>query len=103
MSKGSSVTQVFTFGGGQAYPSGYVVLSGESKGECRQLMYALFGMRWSMQYEDAYVAGVYKYALREVTACLQCLKPITPPWGDDPHGLEGFWHDHPDGLCECKR
>ncbi len=103
MPKADSVTQVFTFGFGQAYPQGYIVLPGESKGECRERMNALFGQRWSMQYEDTKGAGVQQFGLREVKACLQCLKPITPPWGDDPHGLEGFWHDHPDGLCECRR
>jgi len=98
---GPNVENFFTFGFGQAYPGGYVEIAGESPGACREVMFEIFGKRWSMQYWSAVAAGVEEYGLSEVHACLICRLPVTFPWGDDPQGLIAFWTDHPSGLCAC--
>ena len=64
---------IFTFGGGHVHPlSGaslarsFVRLEADSVGAARQIMFALFGAKWSHQYESEADAGVERWGLREL-------------------------------------
>ncbi len=45
-------TQVFTFGCGQIFANGYVIICAASAERCRELMFDAFGTKWSMQYNE---------------------------------------------------
>lgn len=48
----TKVTQLFTFGFGQAFANCFVSITAPTAEECRQVMFATFGKRWSMQYDE---------------------------------------------------
>lgn len=60
------MTRIFTFGSGQAYPNGYVVVHGRTESECRQLMFDAYGKAWSMEYDSEEAAGVQRFGLYRV-------------------------------------
>lgn len=62
------VRRVFTFGFGHPNANGYAVVYGKTAEECRQRMYAEYGNKWSMEYENEEQAGVEKYDLHFVKA-----------------------------------
>lgn len=55
---------IFTFGFGQFYPNGYVVIYGDSRDDCRNKMFARYGKAWSMQYPSEEAAGVAKWGMQ---------------------------------------
>lgn len=57
----------FTFGSGQQFDGHYVVMNGTYDG-ARDLMFAHFGNRWSMQYPTAEAAGVEQFRMRRLDA-----------------------------------
>lgn len=46
------ITNIFTFGVGQMFKNGYVVISAGSSERCRELMFECYGTKWSMQYDE---------------------------------------------------
>jgi hypothetical protein len=60
------VKQVFTFGFGQAHENHYCVIYGKDKQECREIMVARFGLKWSMQYDSEADAGVKEFNLKKL-------------------------------------
>ena len=60
----NKVKQVFTFGFGQQYEGGYVVIYASSKAKCREKMFKEYGAKWSMQYNDEEQAGVDEWKLK---------------------------------------
>jgi hypothetical protein len=57
----NDVRQVFTFGSGHEHNGRYVVIEAESEQKCRELMFAHFDRKWSMQYNDEEEAGVERW------------------------------------------
>lgn len=46
------VTQLFSFGAGQAFPNGYIKIKAPSKAAARAAMFRFYGPKWSMQYDE---------------------------------------------------
>lgn len=44
--------RIYTFGSGQPYSRGYVVVWGRDGEQCRAAMNRAYGNRWSMEYRD---------------------------------------------------
>jgi hypothetical protein len=61
--KHSKVTQFFTFGFGQGYDNGYVIIHGKSISHCREIMCQHYGPRWCTNYNSAEKAGVKRFGL----------------------------------------
>lgn len=59
-------TQLFTFGCGHTFSSGYVVIEAETKGRCRELMFETFGEKWSMQYDHDHLNDLEKYGCQKL-------------------------------------
>jgi hypothetical protein len=55
---------IFTFGSGQAHHNGYVRVVADSSNEARAAMFAIWGDKWSMQYDTEEEAGVGRFGLR---------------------------------------
>lgn len=94
-----SKTSWFTFGCGQNYPDGFVILRDPEPGSgltARDVLHAATARRWSMEYDSADQAGVERFGLVRVDLCSACGLLDSMPWAHPSDVVET-------PLCECDR
>lgn len=57
---------ICTFGSGQENSDGYVKVVAPTEKTAREMMYEVYGNKWSMIYSDEEAAGVQRFGLRLV-------------------------------------
>lgn len=89
----TEVTQLFTFGFGQAFANCFVSITAPTAEECRQVMFSAFGKNWSMQYDDAKADDLKGHGMREIARIAAENGEMATTFLE--HNIKGGYHELP--------
>lgn len=86
------VTQLFTFGYGQAFPGCFVSITSPTAEECRQVMFSAFGKKWSMQYDGNRADDFISRGMRQIATIEAADGQMTTEFNFQ-HPIKGGYHE----------